>query len=134
MTPDNKPCPCNSGQAYSNCCEIFIVGNEYPETAEQLMRSRYCAYVEEEIAYLKETLWPRYQTDFDELGTLLRAKDSRWLGLDIVETCQGTKKDKEGIVLFIARSVIGGIVNEQREKSLFRQKSKRWYYVKALPE
>ncbi len=98
------------------------------------MRSRYSAYVKEEINYLKETLWPRYQNSFNELGTLLRAKDSRWLGLEILDTGKGLKGDKEGYVLFIARSVVDGVAHEQREKSLFRKKSGRWYYAKALSE
>ncbi len=99
------------------------------------MRSRYSAYVKEEISYLKKTLWPRYQKDFNEMGTLMRARDSRWIGLEILETDRGEEKnDKEGYVLFIARSVVDGILNEQREKSLFRKKGTRWYYVKAVSE
>ena len=98
------------------------------------MRSRYSAYAKQEISYLKDTLWPRYQKDFNELGTLLRATDSRWLGLDIIETIQGTKSDKQGVVLFIARSVVDGVSHEQREKSLFKKKAGRWYYVKAMIE
>ncbi|MEH6632831.1 MAG: YchJ family metal-binding protein [Halopseudomonas aestusnigri] len=134
MSLNNNLCPCKSGQDYTQCCGAFISGESIPDTAEKLMRSRYSAYVKEEIKYLKETLWPRQQADFNELGTLIRAKDSRWLGLEVLETDKGLKGDIEGYVLFIARSVVDGIVNEQREKSLFRKKTGRWYYVKALSE
>jgi SEC-C motif domain protein len=82
--------------------------------------------------YLKATLWPQYQKSFNEIGTLLRAQDSRWLGLEIIEAHKGQSTDKEGSVEFVARSVVNGVADEQREKSLFRKKGRRWYYVKAL--
>ena len=134
MSAQITPCPCGGDASYESCCARFISGTVLPETAEQLMRSRYSAYVKEEVTYLKETLWPAYQKQFDPIGTLLRARDSRWLGLEILATGAGQKKDKEGFVLFVARSVVNGLVNEQREKSLFRQKGGRWYYLRALPE
>ncbi|WP_085908566.1 YchJ family protein [Kiloniella majae] len=129
---DNEMCPCGSEEIYESCCGSFHSGLALPETAEQLMRSRYSAYVKQNVSYLKETLWPQYQKSFNEIGTLLRAQDSRWLGLEIIDTFKGQPTDKEGSVEFIARSVVNGVADEQREKSLFRKKGVRWFYVKAL--
>ncbi|MFQ9135082.1 MAG: SEC-C metal-binding domain-containing protein, partial [Haemophilus parainfluenzae] len=33
-------CPCQSSLSYEDCCGRFHSGNLFPETAEQLMRSR----------------------------------------------------------------------------------------------
>ncbi|WP_085900605.1 YchJ family protein [Kiloniella majae] len=129
---DNEMCPCGSEEIYESCCGSFHSGLALPETAEQLMRSRYSAYVKQNVSYLKETLWPQYQKSFNEIGTLLRAQDSRWLGLEIIDTFKGQPTDKEGSVEFIARSVVSGVADQQREKSLFRKKGVRWFYVKAL--
>ncbi|EDK14660.1 hypothetical protein CGSHiR3021_09145 [Haemophilus influenzae 22.4-21] len=38
-------CPCQSGHHYADCCGKFHLRQAFPETAEQLMRSRYTAYV-----------------------------------------------------------------------------------------
>ena len=45
-------CPCGSELSYAECCEPVIKGEKAAETAEQLMRSRYSAYVKTEIDYL----------------------------------------------------------------------------------
>jgi len=96
------------------------------------MRSRYSAFAKEEIAYLKETTWPAYQKNFNELEYAARAKDSIWLGLTIEDAEDGREQDSKGTVTFTAKSMMGGQVYEQREKSLFKKKVGRWYYVKAV--
>jgi len=125
-------CPCGLGAEYETCCEKFHTGVEFPQTAEALMRSRYSAFVKHEIAYLKETTWPVYQKKFDEAGYSTRAKDSIWLGLTIVSTEDGREEDTKGAVTFIAKSMMGGEMQEQHEKSLFKKKQGRWYYVKPI--
>jgi uncharacterized protein YchJ len=52
-----KPCPCG-GESYDVCCGRFISGNNIPETPEQLMRSRYSAYVLGEEDYLRASWDP----------------------------------------------------------------------------
>ena len=49
-----EPCPCG-GECYATCCEPFHLGTARPETAEQLMRSRYSAFSRNLIDYLIET-------------------------------------------------------------------------------
>lgn len=49
------PCPCGRGQAYDACCGRFHRGEE-ATTAEDLMRSRYTAFVKRDAAYLFRTL------------------------------------------------------------------------------
>ena len=96
------------------------------------MRSRYSAFVKQQIGYLKDTTWPPYQKHFDELGYQARSVNSIWLGLQILECESGTQSDTKGYVTFVAKAMMGGVVQEHREKSLFKRKSDRWYYVKPV--
>lgn len=125
-------CPCGSNIAYETCCDTFHSGKANAPTAQALMRSRYSAFAKHEITYLKETTWPPYQKHFDEAGYLSRAKDSIWLGLEIIESENGNETDTQGKVTFIAKSMLNGELAELREKSLFKKKNARWYYVKSI--
>lgn len=127
-------CPCRSGKEYDACCGRFLSRRELPATAEELMRSRYTAYVRRDIPYLKETLWPKFQKALDVLGLKAWAETKHWVGLEILKTAAGGPNDRLGMVLFVARSLEDGAVKEHREYSLFRKKKNRWYYVEARPE
>jgi len=41
----NVLCPCGSSKPYITCCATLREGHEHAPTAEELMRSRYAAYV-----------------------------------------------------------------------------------------
>ena len=127
-------CPCGSGAPFETCCQPYLVGQELPKSAEALMRSRYSAYVRENIAYLKETLWPKHQDGFDAVATAKWAAENHWAGLTVLAADKGGATDREGTVLFEARYLAGGKLSTHRELSRFRKKSGRWYYVEALPE
>lgn len=129
-----QSCPCGSKRELVQCCGRFHCGEALPQTAEELMRSRYSAYVLQRIAYLRETLWPRYRPGFDEAAAARWASESNWIGLSILATEKGQAGDTNGTVLFIARYLAEGELREHRELSLFRKKSGRWYYVEGLPE
>ena len=130
--PRPVSCPCGSNKEYEICCEPFHKGNAIPDTAEALMRSRYSAFAKSEISYLKDTTWPPYQKSFDEAVYHTRATQSLWVSLRIVETDAGTKDDTKGMVSFEATSMIQGKLDKQSEKSSFKKKAGRWYYVAAL--
>ncbi|MEP3600913.1 MAG: YchJ family metal-binding protein [Stappiaceae bacterium] len=118
----------------SGCCGRFLSGEVYPQTAEELMRSRYSAYVTENITYLRETLWPRHQKLFDEAATARWAAENHWTGLTVIRTQKGRAADREGTVLFEAKFLAGGQFHTHRECSLFKKKAGRWYYVEGVPE
>lgn len=125
-------CPCGSKRDYNACCGRFHEGAALPETAQELMRSRYAAFATGKIDYLKETYWPKFQRGFDAASYAARAKNSVWLGLSISETEKGGPDDTTGIVAFTATSLVDGALDTHRERSLFRKKGGRWYYVEAL--
>lgn len=51
----NKSCFCGSNEAFSSCCQPFIEWQSYPKTPEQLMRSRFSAYVTGNSQYIYDT-------------------------------------------------------------------------------
>lgn len=129
-----NPCPCQSGRPYSACCGPIHAGEAAAQTAEALMRSRYSAYVLKRVDYIKDSLWPKYQAGFDAVGTTDFANAVLWTGLRIIATEDGEAADKKGTVTFEARYLRDSKPELIREKSLFRKKGDRWYYVEALPE
>lgn len=130
----NALCPCGSGEPLAVCCGPFHDGSALPETAEQLMRSRYSAFALQKIDYLRDSLWPKYQPGFDAFATAKWAADNHWVGLKIVTTVKGDAKDRQGTVLFEARYLSSGKLHTHRENSLFKKKSGRWYYLEAVAE
>ena len=67
------------------------------------MRSRYSAYVHGATDYLVSTHAPEGREEVDRDLTEKWAKESTWLGLEIVSTEKGSADDDEGMVEFIAR-------------------------------
>ncbi|NEX16830.1 MAG: hypothetical protein C1943_09425 [Halochromatium sp.] len=49
------PCPCGSGKTLADCCGPFLDGTSAPATAEALMRSRYTAFTQSAVDYLRTT-------------------------------------------------------------------------------
>ncbi|NOQ79394.1 MAG: hypothetical protein GQ546_08335 [Gammaproteobacteria bacterium] len=121
-------CPCQSGLLFSHCCQRFLDSSSglYPETAEQLMRSRYSAYVLDDLDYILKTWHPDHQPD------RLVPNDSgdHWIGLKIKSTQLGQKKDSTGKVHFIARYKINGKAHKLEENSLFARINGHWLYIK----
>ena len=131
-------CYCGSGAAYSDCCEPVINGVQSAETAEQLMRARYSAYVVARMDFIFETTHPDQRQGYDHAGTKQWAESSEWLGLEIVGTTKGGQEDEGGEVEFIARFREKDVLREHHENAQFKKVSGRWYFsdgamVKAKP-
>lgn len=123
-------CPCGNSINFEDCCEPFIKGTKLPETAEQLMRSRYSAYVRGEIEYLKSTLAPESRKDFDTEATRKWSKEAKWKKLAILSTHKGTASDTKGTVEFCAYYAYDGQDLQLHEVSKFRkEKEGQWLFV-----
>lgn len=72
---NNSLCPCGSHKAYSQCCELFITHSQSPQTAEQLMRSRFTAFYLNKPLYLLNTHHPS-QRETDELNAIAKEQAS----------------------------------------------------------
>lgn len=124
-----SPCPCGSQQALANCCEPYIQGQSWPETAELLMRSRYSAHALLAIDYLWDTWSPEQRLRSSKAEILQWAQSCDWLGLQILATQKGQAGDQEGTVEFIALFRQDGQLRQHHELSLFRKNLGKWLYV-----
>jgi SEC-C motif-containing protein len=125
--PYQGNCPCLSGEQYVLCCGRFHRGDAEAPTAEQLMRSRYSAFVVGDAEYLLRTWHPDTRPEELELDPGLQ-----WRRLDIISTVRGGPLDSEGVVEFAAHYRHDGERGVQRETSRFVRKDRRWYYLDAL--
>jgi SEC-C motif-containing protein len=124
-----ETCPCGSGAAYSACCEPVITGARPADTAEQLMRARYAAYVKMQMDFLLETTHPDHRTGYDHAGTKAWAEGADWQGLQIIATRQGAAGDTAGEVEFVARYGEKGVQREHHERAQFERQEGRWFFT-----
>jgi len=114
---------------YDECCGSLHAGRSDATTAEQLMRSRYSAYVVQDEAYLLRSWSPANRprrVPFDD--------DLRWTGLEILGRTGGSAFHTKGTVEFCARFEREGQPGEQRENSAFLRVDGAWVYDRAVTE
>jgi len=124
MIKDDAACPCGSSMAFAPCCGGLLSAERTADTAEQLMRSRYTAFVLKDEAYLGRTWHPDTCPARIELDD-----DTHWLGLKIKSTQAGGVDDDEGTVEFVARYKIAGRGHRLHEVSRFTRRDGQWCYV-----
>lgn len=106
----------------------YISGNEWPKTAEQLMRSRYTAFTLANVDYLNKTQDPETRSDQNPEDLKDWAKSVTWLGLEVLRTSRGKAEDQKGVVEFIARFKDDQGPQQIHEVSQFRRIAGRWMY------
>jgi SEC-C motif domain protein len=125
-------CPCGTGKNFDRCCEPYLAGKALPETAEQLMRSRYTAFTRADMEYIKNTLAPEARGDFDVAGNKRWAQESKWKGLKVISAEKGTAADKRGTVEFTATYEHGEDAVDHHEVAQFRKdESGQWLFVEG---
>ena len=123
-------CYCGSDRPFSDCCDRFLSGKELPETAEELMRSRYSAFCTGNVDYLIETHHPsKWGSDRAVLAE--SCKRTEWMGLNVLSTSGGKATDKEGYVEFVAL-YRDRVVGQLRERSRFVREGDRWFYTDGV--
>ncbi|QHI70716.1 YchJ family protein [Tichowtungia aerotolerans] len=122
-------CPCGSGKRIQECCGKWIAGRKKAPTAETLMRSRYTAYVLEDVDYLVETTLPasRDRTLADDIRHWM--KQVQWQRLHVLGTEAGDRSDTEGTVEFIAEFIGPNGTDRHHERSQFKKVHGTWFYV-----
>ena len=124
-------CPCCSGVNFSDCCQPLLEGREIADTAEQLMRSRYCAHATGQIQYIVDT-WEqeqRLQLDIEAIKTW--ALNAEWLSLQILTISNGAEGDDTGKVEFAASYKSEVRVQLHCETSQFVCRAGCWYFVNS---
>jgi len=129
----NTQCPCGSSKKYKKCCKPFHEGSN-PKTAEQLMRSRFCAYSLSNVDYIIKTTHQNNQ-DYN-LDTITWEKDilnfckyTDFVRLEIFETIEGLD---ESYVSFKAILKQENIDTSFTEKSRFLKVDGKWLYIDGI--
>lgn len=114
-------CYCKSQKDFSVCCEPFLTHKTKPSTSQELMRSRYSAYVLGDGPYIVETTTQenRYENDIALIEEYSRSVE--WLGLEIISS-------SADMVEFKAYYRDANGISMQHEKSLFVQENGNWLY------
>jgi SEC-C motif-containing protein len=122
-------CPCGSGVDFEACCGGIVAGRRTATTAEQLMRSRYTAYVLKKVDYLVQTTHPdsREEDLADSIRKWMRQVE--WLKLHVVATEGGSAEDEFGHVEFIAEYLANTGPGRHHECSAFEKLDGEWCYV-----
>ncbi|WP_142032532.1 YchJ family protein [Arthrobacter sp. SLBN-112] len=115
---------CLSGEPYVQCCGRFHSGQALAATAEQLMRSRYSAFVLLDEDYLLRTHHPSTAPAGLDLDPAMQ-----WRRLDILATSGGGPFDTAGTVEFKAYYRHGRERAVLHENSRFVREHGRWLYV-----
>ncbi len=129
MNTENN-CPCGNNKPFAACCAPVLDDQSKAQTAEQLMRSRYCGYTLAKNEYLMES-WAQ-ETRPRELD--VEAASIQWLGLEVEECTKGGREDKEGTVTFTASFLSSGHLCKLHEKSRFIRHNTLWYYLDGETE
>jgi SEC-C motif-containing protein len=124
----SNDCPCGSGQAFTECCNKYISQGQFPETPEQLMRSRYSAYTLKNKDYLLKSWHPSTRPDSLDLAT----DTTQWKKLKIIST-NNIKGDYTVHFVAFFTDIINGKETDFYliENSEFI-KGDKWYYLKGI--
>ena len=112
----NSVCPCGSGKKYKKCCRVFHNG-QTPQTALELMKSRYSAYACHNESYIMETTHTsnsEYNPDKITWAQSIKAfmDDTAFNSLEILEFIDA---NEESFVTFKANILI--------------KENDKWFYI-----
>jgi len=120
--------------SYTVCCGSIHNGESHAKTAEQLMRSRYSAYVLQKFDYLLATHHTDYHSINERQELENNAKNTQWLGLMIHEH---KRLDPEKAIVefsaFFTQSTDSSDRHYEQihERSSFILIADRWFYTEG---
>ena len=122
-------CYCGKKFEYEHCCGAIHSGKSAATTAEDLMRTRYSAFVKANIDYILAT-YASETRPLEERDDILEwTRSVEWLGLEVLSTEKGKVNDSEGWVEFKASFKENGQKQIMHEKSYFQKENGCWVYV-----
>lgn len=127
---EEGPCPCNSGNAYENCCKILHDGVKKADNALMLMRSRYSAYAKQNAEYIIKTTHPNNEEYSNNLPQWSAAIDHFMNNTDFIDlnVHDFSENNNEAFVIFQAVLNFKGEDCSFTERSRFIKENERWYY------
>ncbi len=127
MPENTQTCPCGSGANFADCCEPVISGKRESQTAEELMRARYAAFVTGALDFIVSSTHSRTRQEVDISFIREWSQTSTWRGLQIFET--KPLNDNKACVSFEAQYTQAGKDKTHREKGLFEREGGQWRFV-----
>ncbi|MFC7781053.1 YchJ family protein [Legionella taurinensis] len=124
-------CPCGSLKDYKQCCGLYLEQSQRPPTPEALMRSRYTAYTQANMTYIKNTMKGEPLLGFHEHEVAQWAAKVDWLGLQVVNCTLDSDNPDRGYVEFLASLRDGGKLQAIHERSEFIRAEGQWFYTAA---
>lgn len=122
-----QACPCGKGE-YATCCQPLHLGQQYAQSAEQLMRSRYSAFAKHEIDYIVKTTALGQQLALDVPAIAEWSKVNQWLKLEVIQAQEKLAKS-HAQVEFKAHYHDGSQAHIHHEVSHFVQHEGQWYFL-----
>jgi SEC-C motif-containing protein len=126
-----EKCPCGLDTPFESCCEPVIDGSRMAQTAEELMRARYTAYVKTNVDFIIQTIAQNKQEAQDKDSIRKWSEQSQWQKLEVLNVEKGGPDDREGYVEFIAHYLADGERNAHHEIAHFKKEGDRWYFDDA---
>ena len=127
-----EACPCDKGGSYDACCGSYHAGGKAP-TAVALMRSRYVAFVRNNLDYIKKTMHGQALAEYEQGARIGWSSKDHWQKLEIVCTESGEANDHTGSVTFKASYSRDGQTHIMHEISQFEKIDDRWFYCSGEP-
>ncbi len=112
--------------------EPYLSGTAWPETAEELMRTRYAAFASGKIEFIRDSHHPDSREEVDLEQSRQWSKQAEWLGFEVLNTEGGGPDDDEGTVEFIARYSIKDVEQAHHEQATFQKVDGKWYFVDGV--
>jgi SEC-C motif-containing protein len=126
-------CPCGrNNKLYKDCCMLIHTNILNALTAEDLMRSRYSAFVLCNGDYLLSSHSIQYRDLSNIHNTIRWSRSVAWNRLEIISTLHGLENDLEGTVEFKAFFKEKNKIKCIHENSLFIRENLHWVYLDAL--
>jgi len=125
-------CPCNQLRNYEECCGKIHQLIFNAQTAEELMRSRYSAFVLDKMDYLKLSHARSTVHTFNFSSVSIWTKSVKWFKLEILLIQNGNKNDSTGFVEFKAYYEENSTLNHIHGKSRFIKEDQHWVYLDEL--
>jgi len=126
-------CPCGiKGKLYKECCYLVHTNIHNAQTAQDLMCSRYSAFVLCIGDYLVLSHSMRYRNDLNMQNTIRWSRSVAWNRLEIISIQHGSISDTEGTVEFKAYFKEKNKLKCIHEKSMFIRENNHWVYLDEL--
>ena len=126
---NNNTCFCGNQKNYEDCCEPLLLGDKQAETPEQLMRSRYTAYVQKNAKYVYQTYASEKQAENPVNEIKEFATSCRFVSLSVIET---NSDENKGVVEFKATYFYQNLYCVLHERSQFIKEQHQWRYLDGI--